>query len=91
MIWNNIITKHITLIILRNGILFIIVIDFQKFLITKTILISKKKKFYGIILSRQKLLTVRTYLMKCLDPLKYIDKLCFLHIIKYTNELVIHC
>jgi hypothetical protein len=34
MICDNIITKHIALIILRNGILVIIVIDFEKFLMT---------------------------------------------------------
>jgi hypothetical protein len=46
MICNNIITKHIALIILRNGILVIIVIDFEKFLMTseKIILGLKRKK-----------------------------------------------
>jgi hypothetical protein len=46
MICNNIIIKHIALIILRNGILVIIVIDFEKFLMTtsKIILRIKSKK-----------------------------------------------
>jgi hypothetical protein len=46
MICNNIITKHIALIILRNGILVIIVFDFEKFLMTsqKIILRMKSKK-----------------------------------------------
>jgi hypothetical protein len=46
MICNNIITKHIALIILRNGILVIIVIHFEKFLMTseKIILGLKSKK-----------------------------------------------
>jgi hypothetical protein len=46
MICNDIITKHIALIILRNGIFVIIVIDFEKFLMTseKIILTMKIKK-----------------------------------------------
>ncbi len=50
MICNNIITKHIALIILRNGILVIIVIDFEKFLMTseKIILTMKSKKIYHL-------------------------------------------
>jgi hypothetical protein len=36
MICNNIITKDIALIILRNGILVIIIFDFEKFLMTSS-------------------------------------------------------
>ncbi len=43
MICNNIITKHIALIILRNGILVIIVIDFEKFLMTSQKIILRMK------------------------------------------------
>jgi hypothetical protein len=43
MICNNIITKHIALIILRNGILVIIVIDFEKFLMTRSKIILRMK------------------------------------------------
>jgi hypothetical protein len=47
MIYNNIITKHTALIILRNGILVIIVFDLEKFLMTseKIILRMKSEKF----------------------------------------------
>ncbi len=46
MIYNNIITKHIALIILRNRILVIIVIGFEKFLMTseKILLRIKSRK-----------------------------------------------
>jgi hypothetical protein len=51
MICNNIITKHIALIILRNGILVIIVIDFENFLMTseKIILGLKSKKKISLV------------------------------------------
>ncbi len=47
MICNNIITKDIALIILRNGILVIIVFDFEKFLMTSEKIITFAK-FYLI-------------------------------------------
>jgi hypothetical protein len=43
MICNNIITKHIALIILRNGILVIIIFDFEKFLMTSEKIILRMK------------------------------------------------
>jgi hypothetical protein len=50
MICDNIITKHIALIILRNWILVIIVINFEKFLMTSEKIIHglKRKKNYHL-------------------------------------------
>jgi len=48
MICDNIITKHIALIVLRNGILVIIVMDFEKFLMTSEKIILRMKSKINI-------------------------------------------
>jgi large-conductance mechanosensitive channel len=78
MICNNIITKHIALIILRNGILVTIVIDFEKFLMTseKIILRMKSKtiitcaKFYLI---QEKLKNFQYFSLKTCSQRKTFD------------------
>ncbi len=71
MICDNIIIKHIALIILRNVILVIIVFEFQKFLMTSEEIILRMKSTknyhsYKILLNSRKIKIILILLTKSL-------------------------